>query len=206
MGRLNLNGMSVEQREAIIQPLKTGYNAIMDLKELRMQTEKLIQNTFSPRFQNNNKEGNHFTFEKPSPGQFNLLVEDFSDNKVCKMNSDQSHMSNKRIKMSDSVTPYHHTSIESYESSPQNQFTLIDNNNFNGQPTKTLLTNIIIPQNENASRLRSISYCGNANGLSIKKLHIRGEMKKCRAVYGVENKVLWCKACIWKKRCTKFPG
>ncbi|XP_078085449.1 zinc finger protein 395-like isoform X2 [Mustelus asterias] len=33
---------------------------------------------------------------------------------------------------------------------------------------------------------------------------IRGEAKKCRKVYGVENRSQWCTACKWKKACQRF--
>ncbi|XP_032808846.2 uncharacterized protein LOC116941655 isoform X2 [Petromyzon marinus] len=32
----------------------------------------------------------------------------------------------------------------------------------------------------------------------------RGEAKKCRKVYGMENKDMWCTACRWKKACQRF--
>ncbi|XP_035378526.1 zinc finger protein 704 isoform X3 [Electrophorus electricus] len=32
----------------------------------------------------------------------------------------------------------------------------------------------------------------------------RGEAKKCRKVYGMEKKDLWCTACRWKKACQRF--
>ncbi|XP_075701175.1 SLC2A4 regulator [Rhinoderma darwinii] len=32
----------------------------------------------------------------------------------------------------------------------------------------------------------------------------RGEAKKCRKVYGMERKDLWCTACRWKKACQRF--
>ncbi|KAL6119083.1 slc2a4rg [Pungitius sinensis] len=32
----------------------------------------------------------------------------------------------------------------------------------------------------------------------------RGEAKKCRKVYGMEKKEMWCTACRWKKACTRF--
>uniref|UniRef100_A0A8C3LTZ4 SLC2A4 regulator n=1 Tax=Chrysolophus pictus TaxID=9089 RepID=A0A8C3LTZ4_CHRPC len=32
----------------------------------------------------------------------------------------------------------------------------------------------------------------------------RGEAKKCRKVYGMENRELWCTACRWKKACQRF--
>ncbi|XP_029985258.1 zinc finger protein 395b isoform X2 [Sphaeramia orbicularis] len=33
----------------------------------------------------------------------------------------------------------------------------------------------------------------------------RGEAKKCRKVYGLEQKDQWCTACRWKKACQRFP-
>lgn len=33
---------------------------------------------------------------------------------------------------------------------------------------------------------------------------IRGESKKCRKVYGMENRHLWCTQCRWKKACVRF--
>uniref|UniRef100_UPI00398F4DE8 zinc finger protein 704 isoform X1 n=1 Tax=Pristiophorus japonicus TaxID=55135 RepID=UPI00398F4DE8 len=33
---------------------------------------------------------------------------------------------------------------------------------------------------------------------------IRGEGKKCRKVYGMENRDMWCTACRWKKACQRF--
>ncbi|KAK9512821.1 hypothetical protein O3M35_001154 [Rhynocoris fuscipes] len=33
---------------------------------------------------------------------------------------------------------------------------------------------------------------------------IRGETKKCRKVYGMEHRELWCTQCKWKKACTRF--
>ncbi|XP_077316534.1 SLC2A4 regulator isoform X2 [Lithobates pipiens] len=32
----------------------------------------------------------------------------------------------------------------------------------------------------------------------------RGEAKKCRKVYGMERKEMWCTACRWKKACQRF--
>ncbi|KAM8798045.1 SLC2A4 regulator [Eudromia elegans] len=32
----------------------------------------------------------------------------------------------------------------------------------------------------------------------------RGDAKKCRKVYGMENRELWCTACRWKKACQRF--
>uniref|UniRef100_A0A3P9NUC9 Uncharacterized protein n=1 Tax=Poecilia reticulata TaxID=8081 RepID=A0A3P9NUC9_POERE len=33
---------------------------------------------------------------------------------------------------------------------------------------------------------------------------IRSEAKKCRKVYGIEHRELWCTACRWKKACQRF--
>ena len=41
-----------------------------------------------------------------------------------------------------------------------------------------------------------------ANHHSHRKL--RGESKKCRKVYGMENRHLWCTQCRWKKACVRF--
>lgn len=32
----------------------------------------------------------------------------------------------------------------------------------------------------------------------------RGETKKCRKVYGMEHRELWCTQCKWKKACSRF--
>lgn len=32
----------------------------------------------------------------------------------------------------------------------------------------------------------------------------RGDAKKCRKVYGMERRDLWCRACRWKKACRRF--
>uniref|UniRef100_A0A8C5QVS1 SLC2A4 regulator n=1 Tax=Leptobrachium leishanense TaxID=445787 RepID=A0A8C5QVS1_9ANUR len=36
------------------------------------------------------------------------------------------------------------------------------------------------------------------------RVKTRGEAKKCRKVYGMERKDLWCTACRWKKACQRF--
>uniref|UniRef100_UPI00398F63C0 zinc finger protein 395-like isoform X2 n=1 Tax=Pristiophorus japonicus TaxID=55135 RepID=UPI00398F63C0 len=33
---------------------------------------------------------------------------------------------------------------------------------------------------------------------------VRGDAKKCRKVYGAENRSQWCTACKWKKACQRF--
>ena len=32
----------------------------------------------------------------------------------------------------------------------------------------------------------------------------RSEVRKCRKVYGMENRDMWCTQCKWKKACTRF--
>lgn len=32
----------------------------------------------------------------------------------------------------------------------------------------------------------------------------RGENKKCRKVYGMDNREMWCTQCKWKKACSRF--
>lgn len=34
---------------------------------------------------------------------------------------------------------------------------------------------------------------------------VRGDGKKCRKVYGMERRDLWCTSCRWKKACQRFP-
>ncbi|KAI1288101.1 putative zinc finger protein [Halotydeus destructor] len=34
----------------------------------------------------------------------------------------------------------------------------------------------------------------------------RGELRKCRKIYGMEARDLWCTQCKWKKACSRFSG
>jgi len=45
-----------------------------------------------------------------------------------------------------------------------------------------------------------------SNGTTSSSPHKRGrgESRKCRKVYGMENRDLWCTQCKWKKACTRF--
>ena len=58
-------------------------------------------------------------------------------------------------------------------------------------------------------RRRTISNSGGTNSNSNTNPtgggRKRGDSKKCRKVFGIENKDKWCKACIWKKACQRFP-
>ncbi|XP_067014542.1 zinc finger protein 395 isoform X2 [Anabrus simplex] len=58
---------------------------------------------------------------------------------------------------------------------------------------------------------RSLSSQGSALSLSApNKLlgsptrKLRGDTKKCRKVYGMEHRDMWCTQCKWKKACTRF--
>lgn len=33
---------------------------------------------------------------------------------------------------------------------------------------------------------------------------VRGETKKCRKIYGMDHRELWCTQCKWKKACSRF--
>lgn len=52
------------------------------------------------------------------------------------------------------------------------------------------------------SQLLSLSAPNKLPGSPTRKL--RGETKKCRKVYGMEHRELWCTQCKWKKACTRF--
>merc|ERR1711920_1096806 len=109
--------------------------------------------------------------------KFKLLVEDYSTNIG----------NNKRMRLQSTCSNQHTDS-----------FSLVESQHLKGLPT--LLPTV----NCNKERIRSISAC--TPGLTPLRRRVRGERKKCRAVFGVENKSQWCKACIWKKACTRFPG
>ncbi|ESO95618.1 hypothetical protein LOTGIDRAFT_144538, partial [Lottia gigantea] len=32
----------------------------------------------------------------------------------------------------------------------------------------------------------------------------RSEVRKCRKIYGMENRDQWCTQCKWKKACSRF--
>uniref|UniRef100_A0A8C9NNJ7 SLC2A4 regulator n=1 Tax=Serinus canaria TaxID=9135 RepID=A0A8C9NNJ7_SERCA len=38
----------------------------------------------------------------------------------------------------------------------------------------------------------------------LPRVRPRGEAKKCRKVYGMEHREMWCTACRWKKACQRF--
>ncbi|XP_069701966.1 zinc finger protein 395 isoform X2 [Periplaneta americana] len=59
-----------------------------------------------------------------------------------------------------------------------------------------------VHQSNNGSQLLSLSAPNKLPGSPTRKL--RGETKKCRKVYGMEHRELWCTQCKWKKACTRF--
>lgn len=57
---------------------------------------------------------------------------------------------------------------------------------------------------------RSPSYMANGGLLAVSTKmpasprRMRGETKKCRKVYGMDHRELWCTQCKWKKACSRF--
>uniref|UniRef100_A0AAY5KA91 C2H2-type domain-containing protein n=1 Tax=Esox lucius TaxID=8010 RepID=A0AAY5KA91_ESOLU len=52
-----------------------------------------------------------------------------------------------------------------------------------------------------------VTFTGNAlmyPPMSLLSRKSRGEGRKCRKVYGMENRDMWCTACRWKKACQRF--
>lgn len=43
------------------------------------------------------------------------------------------------------------------------------------------------------------------SGSNVRLQKKPGDGKKCRKIFGVNNKAEWCNACKWKKACVKFP-
>jgi len=60
---------------------------------------------------------------------------------------------------------------------------------------------------DNSSEITTIQ-TNNANMMSNNNDHIRSQRtgRKCRKVYGVNNRHEWCTACRWKKACRRFPS
>ena len=58
-------------------------------------------------------------------------------------------------------------------------------------------------QQHQAQSPKSHSYSiSSKTGLGYKKP--RSEVRKCRKVYGMENREMWCTQCKWKKACSRF--
>ncbi|KAM9308400.1 zinc finger protein 704 [Gastrophryne carolinensis] len=77
---------------------------------------------------------------------------------------------------------------------------LLPQTNFNG-------TSVCLPCSrksgkEHSQPLQTVFTPPRAAGVTRKP---RGEGKKCRKVYGMENRDKWCTACRWKKACQRFP-
>ncbi|XP_033607206.1 zinc finger protein 704 isoform X3 [Cryptotermes secundus] len=63
-------------------------------------------------------------------------------------------------------------------------------------------TGSVTHHQSSGSQLLSLSAPNKLPGSPTRKL--RGETKKCRKVYGMEHRELWCTQCKWKKACTRF--
>jgi hypothetical protein len=61
------------------------------------------------------------------------------------------------------------------------------NNNQNQQYNMNLTPTKVTPTKTNSPNRRA-----------------RGENKKCRKVYGMDNRDSWCTQCKWKKACSRF--
>ncbi|XP_064201655.1 zinc finger protein 704-like [Anguilla rostrata] len=60
------------------------------------------------------------------------------------------------------------------------------------------------PQSFGEQRPQSIAVLSSPPRASGSLRKSRGEGKKCRKVYGMENRDMWCTACRWKKACQRF--
>ncbi|XP_070533975.1 zinc finger protein 704-like [Ptychodera flava] len=80
---------------------------------------------------------------------------------------------------------------------------------FSASPTKVALP---FRQRSNSAPQRLHPASPKAHGTSTKTHQlsgpypkkVRGETKKCRKVYGMENRDMWCTQCKWKKACVRF--
>ncbi|XP_047219848.1 zinc finger protein 395-like isoform X2 [Girardinichthys multiradiatus] len=71
--------------------------------------------------------------------------------------------------------------------------------------TSCLLTAPPTSRQEPVSRVRSVSVGEQwLQHQSAPCRRIRSEAKKCRKVYGIEHRELWCTPCRWKKACQRF--
>ena len=69
-----------------------------------------------------------------------------------------------------------------------------------------IINNQIINKNHFQNASKYIRLSPKPFGLSQKSpiRRPRGDAKKCRKVYGMEHRELWCTQCKWKKACTRF--
>ncbi|XP_077990817.1 zinc finger protein 704-like [Glandiceps talaboti] len=81
---------------------------------------------------------------------------------------------------------------------------------FSASPSKVALP---FRQRSNSAPQRLHPASPKAHGTATSKTHqlagpypkkVRGETKKCRKVYGMENRDMWCTQCKWKKACVRF--
>ncbi|NXY57514.1 S2A4R regulator, partial [Callaeas wilsoni] len=57
---------------------------------------------------------------------------------------------------------------------------------------------------DHAYQVRGQGWRGDRDGVGTGMERPRGEAKKCRKVYGMEHREMWCTACRWKKACQRF--
>lgn len=80
-----------------------------------------------------------------------------------------------------SITKLSHSSPPQLPPPPQQSSAMLHS------PTKSM--------NQNQGKVRSHVSPGRRT---------RGENKKCRKVYGMDNRESWCTQCKWKKACSRF--
>ncbi|NXT04919.1 S2A4R regulator, partial [Prunella fulvescens] len=57
---------------------------------------------------------------------------------------------------------------------------------------------------DHAYQVGGQGWSGDRDGVETGMERPRGEAKKCRKVYGMEHREMWCTACRWKKACQRF--
>lgn len=85
--------------------------------------------------------------------------------------------------------------------------------NIGGQYTTSASTSRHTPTSDSASpntrpapsHPSSAPVAPPGGGSNVRLQKKPGDGKKCRKIYGVNNKAEWCNACKWKKACVKFP-
>jgi hypothetical protein len=63
---------------------------------------------------------------------------------------------------------------------------------------------IDIPFNNRNKVMRVSEGTSLGKSLLVKNKRSRGETRKCRKVYGMEQRDSWCTQCKWKKACSRF--
>ncbi|KAM8966858.1 zinc finger protein 704 [Pelodytes ibericus] len=68
--------------------------------------------------------------------------------------------------------------------------------------TRTTVSRVCCNSSEEHKQCVRTVISSPTRGMGMRKP--RGENKKCRKVYGMENRDKWCTACRWKKACQRF--